>query len=96
MAKKKKSTSKYTTHMPTSYESFSTGDQVTFYRVSDGSLSVGRIWYFYVDMEKPCALILDLLLGNFQLGYVNELNAKTPEKKRKALWAKARARGIRP
>jgi len=96
MAKKKKPKSKYTTKMPTSFGSFCSGDQVTFNRVSDGTLSIGRIWYFYAGAERPCVLLIDLLLGNFQLGYVDELNSKIPTKKRKALWAKAKVRGIRP
>jgi hypothetical protein len=93
---KKKAKSKYTEKMPTSFGSFCSGDQVTFNRISDGALSIGRVWYFYVDIERPCVLLIDLLLGNFQLGYVDELNSAIPAKKRKALWAKAKARGIRP
>ena len=96
MAKKKPAKSKYTTNMPTSFGSFNAGDQVTFTRVSDGGLSIGRIWYFYVNIDRPSALLIDLMLGNFQLGLVDELNADIAHKEKKALWAKAKARGIRP
>jgi hypothetical protein len=95
MAKKKKHKSKYSTSLPTSFGTFNAGDQVTFTRVSDGGLSIGRIWYFYVNIDRPSVLLIDLILGNFQLGRVDELNTDIAHKEKKALWAKAKTRGIR-
>jgi hypothetical protein len=96
MAKKKKHKSKYSTSLPTSFGTFNAGDQVTFTRVSDGGLSIGRIWYFYVNIDRPSVLLIDLILGNFQLGHIDELNVDIAHNEKKALRAKAKARGIRP
>ena len=102
MAKKKKKTKSNKSKevsppkFPTSFGSFNAGDQVTYTRMSDDALSIGRIWYFHINVDRPSVLLIDLLLGNFQTGYVDELNVDIPNKEKKALWAKARARGIRP
>ena len=79
---------------PEEYEGFKAGDEVTYNRVSDGAASYGRIWNFRPDVPgRPLVLMIDLILGNFQLGFFDELDAEKNAKKRRALKQKARARG---
>jgi len=78
--KKKASPKKLSSKFPTSFLSYNAEDQVRFIRLSDGSHSVGRIWYFHIKSQRPSVLMIDLLLGNFQLGYVDEINADISKK----------------
>jgi hypothetical protein len=95
MAKKKATKKeKPTPKFPEEYEGFKAGDEVTYNRVSDGAPSYGRIWHFRPDVPgRALVQMIDLILGNFQLGFFDELDAEKNEKKRKALKQKANARG---
>jgi len=93
--KKRSSKTSTTSKFPTVFESFKAGDQVIYTRISDGIPSLGRIWYFYTTIDRPCVLMIDLLLGNFRLGFVDEINPKLSKKEKKGLRAKAASRGFR-
>ena len=56
--------------------------------MSDDTVSVGIIKYFYVNSDNPSATIIDLILGNFQTSFVSDIGLDIPDKKKKALEAK--------
>jgi hypothetical protein len=85
---KKKNSKKY----PTTQGAYSAGDEIFYQRVSDGQTSYGRIWYFYTTGENPIALIIDLVLGNFQIGQMATFEPKISDKKKKSIIGKTKAR----
>ena len=51
-----------------SFKEFKIGDRVVYQRVSDKKTSVGDIKWFCNSSEGMCISVIDIKLGNFQLG----------------------------
>ena len=85
MARKKKIKSTFHERFPEEYENLKAGDKVVYKRMSDDSISVGIIKYFYVNSDNPSATLIDLLLGNFQTSFVSDIGLDISAKKKKAL-----------
>jgi len=74
---------------PLSFNSFHAGEEVVYTRMSDNNRSIGKIWYFYVNCERPAVCMFDLLKRNFQTGFVDEIDINASVKENKSLQAKA-------
>lgn len=88
MARKKKLKSTFHEKFPEEYENLKAGDKVVYKRMSDDTVSVGVIKYFYVNSDNPSATLIDLILGNFQTSFITDIGLDIPDKKKKALEAK--------
>jgi len=88
MGRKKKIKSTFHERFPAEHGNLKAGDKVVYKRMSDGTVSVGIIKYFYVNSENPSATIIDLILGNFQTAFVSDIGLEITDKKKKALDAK--------
>ena len=61
------------------YEEFKVGDVVVYKRYSDKKKSAGEIKWFCKSEKGMCASILDLNLGNFQLGLCFDIEGEAPQ-----------------
>ena len=80
---------------PASFNSFKHGDQLVYTRLSDSKRSLGEVRYFHINCERPHVVMIDLLLGNFQSGWVDEIDPNPPTKEKKALLAKGMLKNSR-
>lgn len=96
MSRKKKIKSTFHERFPEEYENLKAGDKVVYKRMSDDTVSVGIIKYFYVNSDNPSATIIDLILGNFQTSFVSDIGLDISDKKKKALEAKVSVKTPRP
>ena len=70
------------------YEELRVGDIVVYKRYSDKKKSVGEIKWFCKSVEGMCASMLDLNLGNFQLGVCKDIEESAPQSEVKKLLQK--------
>jgi hypothetical protein len=88
-------TEKFHQKFPAEFNSFKLGDQLVYTRLSDSKRSLGEVRYFYVNCERPYVIMIDLLLRNFQSGWVDEIDPNPPNKEKKALLAKGMLKNSR-
>lgn len=61
------------------HENLKIGDIVVYKRYSDKKKSVGEIKWFCKSVEGMCASMIDLNLGNFQIGICSEIEEEAPQ-----------------
>lgn len=81
MAKKKKIEKNFIDEVSrfSKHEDLKVGDVVVYQRVSDKKNSVGEIKWFCMSSAGMCAQMIDLNLGNFQLGLCSSVD-RSPKK----------------
>ena len=97
MARKKKTKKLDAFHdsFPSEYGEFKKGDELVYKRISDDTVSIGIVRYFHTGSDRPSATLIDLVLGNFQTAFLEDMNLEITASKRNSIMQKVTIKNLK-
>lgn len=93
--KKKKKIDTFHNKFPSEYGDFKKGDELVYKRMSDDAVSIGIVRYFHTGSDRPHATLIDLVLGNFQSAFIEDMNIEITASKRNSIMQKVTIKNLK-
>ena len=93
--KKIKKSSSFHDRFPKEFGGFKKGDELVYKRMPDSTISIGIVSYFHVGGKRPSATLIDLVLGNFQSAFLEDMNLEITASKKNSILQKITIKNLK-